>query len=262
MAFFTRTNVTPANGSSTSNVLSLNLSRINIQDAAIRQKLLGPSGIIQQSTQSELVEGPQGPQGLQGQQGTNAAAPLTNQYRSGTTAHFNLTYGVSDSFNEGRTTNVSFDAEGNVTITNPINQLISWGENVAGEESAFYEFSKSSSEVTSLDSMYFAIDVTGLTGTCQLYLSTFNNLGEYISDYSFGKTIRTDGRHTLHPYFPNIPVGQTWKFQLGIRAVSLDGAEAGAVTSGVTVTGVYIETDLKFGDNTYGVNFSVDGGDT
>ena len=69
MAFFTRTNVTPANGSRTSNVPSLNLSRLNIQDAAIRQKLLGPSGIIQQSTQSELIEGPQGPEGPQGEQG-------------------------------------------------------------------------------------------------------------------------------------------------------------------------------------------------
>ena len=64
----------------------------------------------------------------------------------------------------------------------------------------------------------------------------------------------------MHPYFPPIPVGETWKFQLGIRAVSQQAA--GAVTSGVTVTGVYIETDLKFCDNTYGVNFSVDCGDT
>lgn len=46
----------------------------------------------------------------------------------------------------------------------------------------------------------------------------------------------------------------------GIRVVSQQGG--GAITSGVTVTGVYIETDLNFGDNTYGVNFSVDGGDT
>ena len=66
MAFFTRTNVTPANGSSTSNVSSLNLSRLNIQDAAIRQKLLGPSGIIQKSTQSEVLEKPKGSQGPQG----------------------------------------------------------------------------------------------------------------------------------------------------------------------------------------------------
>ena len=131
---------------------------------------------------------------------------------------------------------------------------MSWG--AAEEESAFFQFTKSSSEV---DSMFFAINVTGETGTVEVYLSTFDNNMNFIPEYSFGKPITTDCRHTMKLYFLPITDGETWTFQLGIRAVSQQGG--GSVTSGVTVTGVYIESDLKFGDNTYGINYSVDGGD-
>lgn len=240
--------------SSSLNKLEILQSNLKIGNTTLKELLKkneGPQG-------PQGPEGPQGPQGTQGIEGSNAAAPLTNKYRSGTTAHFNLTYGASDSYGSGRTTNVTFDAEGNVSITNPTNQFMSWG--ALAEESAFFQFTKSSSEVDSLDSMYFAIDVTGTTGTVQVYLSTFDNGMNFIPEYSFGKPITTDGRHTMKPYFPPITDGETWTFQLGIRAVSQQGG--GSVTSGVTVTGVYIESDLKFGDNTYGINFSVDGGDT